>query len=187
MPKHIDKPKIDGLTQRQENFALEYVRTGDPVASFKASYTAGGKPATINSQCNKLLRNPAIKARIAELRDEIAERAEITVADVVRELWDNAMAAKQAKPIRDKDGNETGEYRADLAASNQALKLVGDHLGVFEKKPAGEQKSPLEALSPEQRQALRVMVDRERERRAALAAGARPPADDAGGTGRTLQ
>jgi hypothetical protein len=40
----------------------------------------------------------------------------------------------QAEPVRDKDGNPTGEYRYDGAVANKALELLGRHLGMFADK-----------------------------------------------------
>jgi len=164
-----DNPKINGLTQRQENFVLEYVRTGEPVKAYKASYKAGGKPATIQHAVNKLLRHADIKRRIAEVRETMRERMEITVADVVKELWRNSGDA-QAKGA--------------IPASNQALIAIGNHLGMFEPKPQTEQQGIVQQLTPEERRALRAALEQERERRAALAAR---PADAVGpGDQRTL-
>jgi len=158
MPQDPNKYPLNGLTQRQENFALEFVRTGDAIAAYKASYKAGGKPATINSECNRLLRKPEIKARILELRDGMRERMEITVAEVMKELWDNSARAKEA---------------GQIPASNQALIAIGNHLGMFERKQAGPEESPIDKLTPQERRELRAALERERDRRAALAA-ARP-------------
>jgi phage terminase small subunit len=40
----------------------------------------------------------------------------------------------QAEPVLDKEGSETGQYRFDASGANQALKMLGDTMGLF--KPA---------------------------------------------------
>ncbi|MBA2658017.1 MAG: hypothetical protein ABIW02_04415 [Nitrosospira sp.] len=52
----------------------------------------------------------------------------------MRELWDNAMKAKQAEPIFDRKGEPTGIFTANFAASNQALHLLGKEIGMFAEK-----------------------------------------------------
>jgi phage terminase small subunit len=170
MPKGSVSLTSRQLTQKQENFCLLFVESGHAADSFREAYGSEGNRATCMREAHRLLQNPRVRQRIEELRAAASERAEISVADVIRELWDNAMKSKQAVAVRDKDGNETGEWQANFAASNQALKLVGDNLGAFERKPQAEQESLLSKLTPDERRALRAALEQERDRRAALAA-----------------
>lgn len=65
------------------------------------------------------------------------ESLKLSKEDVMRELWDNAMKAKTAVPVLDREGKETGWFNANFAASNQAFQLLGKELGMFaEKKEA---------------------------------------------------
>lgn len=162
------------LTQKQENFCLLFVESGHAADAFQEAYQCNGNRATVMRDAHRLLSNPRVQARIEELRAAASARAEINTADVIRELWDNAMKAKQATPVKDKDGVPIGEFQANLAASNQALKLVGDHLGAFERKDNGQTESPLAKLTPEERRALKAALEQERERRRALHAATGP-------------
>lgn len=122
----LEKP----LTQKQEAFCVQYVRLGDGGKAYRAAYDSKGKDSTVWVEASRLLDDPRIEARIKEIRAKIAERAEIQVADVIRELWKNSKAAQ-----------ETGQ----TAASNQALIALGNHLGAFTKR--AEAKTPLDELS----------------------------------------
>lgn len=67
----------------------------------------------------ELLAQPAVAARIAELRAAVQVRTDVTIDQVVAELWRNAMTAQK---------------REDFKSSNRALELLGKHLGMFPDK-----------------------------------------------------
>jgi hypothetical protein len=94
------------------------------------------------SSASKLANREDIKRRIANLLEDkantqreavikAAEELKITKMEVLRELWDNSQQAKAAVPVLDREGNPTGQYQANWAASNRALELVGKELGMF--------------------------------------------------------
>lgn len=57
------------LNPLQENFCLEYAKSGNARESYmKAGYT--GKKSSCGTLASKLLRNPAIQARLKELSAE---------------------------------------------------------------------------------------------------------------------
>lgn len=174
MPKGTVTLTRRQLTQKQENFCLLFVESGHAADAFQEAYQSQGNRATVMRDAHRLLSNPRVQARIEELRAAASARAEINTADVIRELWDNAMKAKQAVAVKDKEGKDTGEWQANFAASNQALKLVGDHLGAFERKDAAQNESPLAKLTPEERRALKAALEQERERRRAIHAATGP-------------
>jgi len=177
----------DGLTHKQFAFVCKYVECGRAGEAYRHAYQTAAKDATVNTEVARLLKRPAIVEAIRRFRADLAERAEVTVADVIRELWDNARKAKGGEPVLDKDGTPTGEWRADFSASNQALVAVGKHLGAFDPRPDGQHDNPLALLTAEQRAALRRIVEQERERRRAASASAGDSVADGTGAGRTLQ
>ena len=67
---------------------------------------------------------------------------------------DNAMIAKQAVPVLDKNGNETGVYNANISASNQALIALGKEIGMFHNKPVEETRSKYANMSDEEMKEL---------------------------------
>ena len=87
-------------------------------------------------------RNPLVVDRINELASLAAQNA-ILKSGLDRE-WVISRYMKvvercmQAEPVYDKQGNPTGEYRFDSTGANNALRALGDTLGLFkpvEKKP----------------------------------------------------
>lgn len=74
----------DALSERDERFALEYVKDfkGGPAAR-----RAGiANPATANSWACRALARPEVAARIAQLKAEQKQRAKVEVADLVDRL-----------------------------------------------------------------------------------------------------
>ena len=76
-----------GLTQKQENFCLAYIETGNASEAYRRSYSAGKmKPETINRNAKALLENNKIAARIAEIRKPAVKKAEITLEQHLNDL-----------------------------------------------------------------------------------------------------
>lgn len=182
---HGSGRRINGLTQKMHNFVLAYVQCGNGLEAYRKAYSTRGTDMTANSEVRKLLKRPEIIDAIKALRAELQERAEVTAADVLRELWDNSQKAKAARPVVDKKGDIVG-FTADYAASNTALVALGKHLGLFDKKDGSGADNPLEHLTAAQRRALREALEKERERRRAAAA-AQPSGLDGSGASSTLQ
>ncbi len=91
------KPR-GGLTPRQERFCQEYAIDLNATA---AARRAGYSEKTAEQQGSRLFRNVQVKARIAELQDEVAERNKLSVDGVVTklaDLRDAAIAAGQMGP-----------------------------------------------------------------------------------------
>jgi len=80
-------------------------------------------------------KKPEIAGRIAELSAMATKNAIInTGLDrewVIGRLMQVAERCMQSEPVLDKKGNPTGEYKFDAAGANQALKMLGDTMGLF--------------------------------------------------------
>ena len=120
--------KRDGLTQKQRRFCSEYpIDLNGTQAAIRAGYSSNGAEVT----GHRLLRNPKVAARIAKTLNERIERTEITADWVITKLVENVERAMQARPVVDSQGNQTGQYRYDGNVANQALRHLGQHLGMF--------------------------------------------------------
>jgi hypothetical protein len=86
-----------------------------------------------------LLRKPDVAARVEELKAAVSERQieKITVdrAWVVAKLTENVIRAMQAEPVRDREGNPTGQYTYQGGVANKALELLGKQFGMFQPQP----------------------------------------------------
>ena len=140
----------DRLTLKEEAFAIEYVKCRVAANAYRNAYDAAeAKENTIYHEASRLLKKRRVVQRIAEIRAEVTKRAEMRIADIIRELWNNAMQAKAAVPVVDRNGRPTGLFVANWAASNQALIAIGNHLGAFDRNRS-DKNSPLDDLTHEE-------------------------------------
>lgn len=98
------------------------------------------KPASAHNLFNK----PDMVARVAEIIGDVVDaqrkgqeraikKVEITVDWVLERLKFNAERALRGQPVLDSMGHHTGQFtgKIDGAVANEALKLIGQHLGMF--------------------------------------------------------
>lgn len=117
-------------------------------AYLAAGYKTNAHAASISA--SRLLENPSIKARIAEVHDgrERASReatadaiaaASLTKQWVIERLMENAERALQRVAVKDSEGHPTGEYRYEGSVANRALELLGKEQGMFiDRKEVGK-------------------------------------------------
>lgn len=76
------------LTPKQERFARAYIETGNASEAYRRSYNVKTttKPERVHSDACKVLANPKVAQRVAELQAHHAKRHDITVDKIVREL-----------------------------------------------------------------------------------------------------
>ena len=74
------------LNVKQEAFCLHYAKTGNASEAYKiAGYTTKNE-RSIYSNCNRLLKNDDIKARLAELAAELADEKVAGIREVQERL-----------------------------------------------------------------------------------------------------
>ena len=110
----MEKPQ---LTQKQENFCLAYIETGNASEAYRRAYSAENmKAETIHVKACELLAHDKVSVRLSEMRSVIAKRNQITVDDLIRELEEARIAALTA---------ETPQSSAATAATMGKAKLLG--------------------------------------------------------------
>ena len=127
-----------GLTVQQE----AYCRARAMGMSMGEAIMAIGSPVAVDTARDWEREIPTIRNRINELSAIATKNAIIkTGLDrewVITRLMQVAERCMQAEPVLDKKGQPTGEYQFDSSGANQALKMLGDTMGMFkpaEKKP----------------------------------------------------
>ena len=75
------------LTQKQENFCLAYIKTGNASEAYRQSYNAEKmSEKQIWEESSKLNSNPKVAQRIKELGTPIVEAAQVSAKQVIDEL-----------------------------------------------------------------------------------------------------
>jgi phage terminase small subunit len=106
-------PGASSLTPKQEAFCVAYMRDGDATRAYLEASPAVRR-STAKSEGARLLKNPNVLSRIAELREKVVDLAEITIASLIQELeHDRTLARKEGQP------------RAAVAATESIAKLAG--------------------------------------------------------------
>ena len=107
---------------------------------------------------SRLLRNPKIIDRLAELRadrDKVDAMALEMAAGalsidrqwVLAKLKDNYERASQAVPVTDREGEPIGEFKYEGSVANRALELIGKELGMFIERT--ENTTTVKTISPD--------------------------------------
>ena len=77
------------LTPKQEAFCLAYIETGNASEAYRRAYSAGKMSENaVHVAASRLLDNPKITLRVAELQASHQERHDVTVDSLTGELED---------------------------------------------------------------------------------------------------
>ena len=88
------------LTPKQEKFCQKYIELGNASEAYRQSYSCEGmSDNAIHVEASKLLKNPKIAQRVAELQKHHMKRHEVTVDSLTVELEEaRAIAVKGSQP-----------------------------------------------------------------------------------------
>ena len=109
-----------GLSPRQREFVNQFLVD---MSATQAAVRAGYSPKTAKQQGSRLLSNVDVQAVLAIRKAALAERAEITVVDVLKMLEHEAKA---------------GDLDIPNAARIKAQELIGKHIGMFSDTLTGQ-------------------------------------------------
>ena len=116
------------MTPKQRRFVVEYLKDGNGTqAAIRAGYSKNGA----QQMASDLLLNPVIKAAVEKRIKKIEEKEIVTVEYILKSLIEIAERCRQAEPVLDKEGNETGEYKFDSSGANRSLELLGKYKKLF--------------------------------------------------------
>lgn len=160
----------NGLTPKQQAFCKEYIVD---LNAAQAAVRAGYSPNTANREGSRLLSNVDIQSEVQRLMKERSDRLAITADQVLRELaiisfsdptrytmdpQTGALSVDTACPevwravssvkrkVRTTPGGTEVEAEFRLWPKVESLKLLGQHLGMFEAKEKPQLETVLEFL-----------------------------------------
>lgn len=116
------------LTAREGAFVLHYLRTGNAT---EAAREAGYSERTARKQGSEVLARPRVQRAVQALQAARAERLTVDADWVIRHLVEVTERCLEAVPVLDEEGQPTGVYKFDSRGANGALRLIGQHLGMF--------------------------------------------------------
>jgi phage terminase small subunit len=121
------------LTAQQERFADEYLIDLNATAAYKrAGYKSIGNAAEAGA--SRLLSNAKVQQYVQQRMADRTKRTELSQDYVLKTIMDTVERCRQAEPVRDREGNETGEYKFDSTAVLRGAELLGKHLKMFTDK-----------------------------------------------------
>ena len=119
------------LNARQSRFVEEYLLDlNGKQAAIRAGYSA----KTAEVQASRLLSHAKVAVAVAAAKARRAARVEVTQDYVLGKLVENLERSLQAVPVVDREGEETGEYQYEGAVANGALRMLGEHVGMYKQK-----------------------------------------------------
>jgi hypothetical protein len=138
------------IRTRKERFVLEYLKD---LKGEKAAIRAGFPPAGARTQASRMLRDVEVRERLAMHEAKLAAKYDLAHDKVIRDIIDLG---------------ERAELGGQFATALRAKELAGRHVGMWPNKAevtgpnggpipvmAATVVLPIEAMNPEQREALR--------------------------------
>ncbi len=145
------------LTQKQHQFALAYVETGNRVEAYRRAYNRGRMTErTVSRKAQEVAALSHVAAEIGALQEQAVCRNKLTVDDLVREyrriafssiadfinVKDGAVTARtmaelspdQKACVRKLKVHPDGRVECELHDKVQALNQLAKDLGMFEKR-----------------------------------------------------
>jgi len=124
------------LTKKQIMFCKEYVADYN---GKQAAIRAGYKESNAASQASRLLCDSEILECIKEHQKYLVNSSCLTEEKVINHLQDVLERCLSAKPVTEWDYSEhemieTGDWTFDSKGALEAIKLLGQHLGMFSNK-----------------------------------------------------
>lgn len=129
------------LNDKQKAFCREYVKCYNGT---QAAIAAGYSEKTAAVQASRLLKNKEVLAAIKEHQKELIQMSCISEEKILNSLMEILDRCMSAVPVKEWDYSEhtlveTGEYQFDSKGALNAIKLLGQHFGMFDKKKDDKQ------------------------------------------------
>ena len=141
----------NNLTKKQLKFCQEYLKDYNATQAYKRAGYSANSDNTARVEGCKLLIKPNIKAKIAELSENVAKKTEIEVGNVIKEIANisfsniqdyykedgnlkslNELSREQAKCIKSMTPLKDGGFKIELYDKNSSLDKLMKYFGGYE-------------------------------------------------------
>lgn len=116
------------LTARQEKFCTEYIQSGNAAAAYRTAYGTTSE-STAKTNGSKLLRNPAVQARLDGLQAEVTNEKICAAREVQERL--SAIARRELSETVYLPNGEQAQRQTSIRDSCRALELLAKINGMF--------------------------------------------------------
>jgi hypothetical protein len=175
MPNWSPEQPLPNL--RQETFCQLCVTQGyDTYKAYREAYSIGGEGALHTEQLKQVVYSDAVQQRLKYLREALAEDWNVTRKYIIQRLKLNVERSLQMVPVYDSTGEKVGTFVYNGHVANQALKLLGQSIGMFTSEGFGGGNGDL----PIPDQGARVtfyIPDNQRDRKLLTAGGDKGPVE----------
>lgn len=118
------------LTPKQENFCIEYLKSGNASDAYRRSYNAKKMSAkVIANRASELLDNGNIRVRLEELKKPVIEKTQLTLERVILENMN--VAFFDIRTILDNDGavKPVNEWPPEAGAAISSIEVLEQYEG----------------------------------------------------------
>lgn len=148
---------VKELSAKQSAFVDEYLVD---LNATQAAIRAGYSEKTAGAMGGENLQKPEIQQALTEKMRIRSDRVEIKADYVLATIQTTVERCRQAEPVRDKDGKETGEYKFDATNTLKGCELLGRHLGLFKDRVEVSQVKNLGELVDELPEIQRIATEK---------------------------
>lgn len=130
------------LTAKQKRFCEEYAKDLNAIRAYKAVYKKCKSNKSASAAAARSLASVNVAAYVRELLDKVTADNLIDAKQVIRDLIEVKNRCMEAVPVKVWDSelhayvDSDAEYTFDSKGANNALKLLGDYLGMYQQKVA---------------------------------------------------
>ena len=126
------------LSPKQRAFINAYSAGPTKGNATQSALKAGYATTSAYMRGAELVKHSQVITALAEAQRDLAQSEAVNRAWVIAKLVTVVTRSLQEISVLDRDGEPTGEYRFDAGGATGALKLIGQHYGMFAAKAGGD-------------------------------------------------
>ena len=116
------------LNVKQEKFCIEYLQSGNAAAAYKAAFGIANDNAA-RASSSRLLKNPAIQARLSELQAQVANEKILSAQEIQERL--SAVARREVYETVTLPNGQQVQKPTSIRDATRALELLAKINGMF--------------------------------------------------------
>lgn len=116
------------LTAQQEKFCLAFVQSGNAAEAYRQAYSVTNT-GTAKANGSRLLKNPAVQSRIAELQAKVEDEKICTAKEIKERL--SAIARRALTETVTLPNGEQVQKPTSIRDATRALELLAKASGMF--------------------------------------------------------